>query len=130
MINPKFLEGMNGALFLEIVFALVMFGLYIGREVLLNGFDRLRLQAAISIFVVLSGEATIRGWVWWWRHLENLGRSSAWMNEHPVLFVGATVQMVGMVCMVRVFAPDGWGRSAWFTSALLAIAVATGVAYF
>jgi hypothetical protein len=129
MLTPKFLEGMNGALFIELTFALIMFGLYIGRETLRNGFVRARLQAAISIFVVLAGEAMIRGWVWWWRHLENAGQSSAWMSHHPVLLIGASVEMLGVVCIIRVFAPDDWSRSAWFTSAVAAITIATALAY-
>lgn len=129
MLTPRFLEGMNGALFIEVAFACFMFGLYICREVLRNGFVRTRLQAAISIFVFLSGEAVIRGWMWWWRHLENQGLSTEWMNHHPVLLVGATLQMLGVVCVIRVFAPDSWGRNIWFMSVVVAVAVSTAFAY-
>ncbi|MEK9280971.1 hypothetical protein MTX25_09720 [Bradyrhizobium sp. ISRA432] len=38
-----------------------MFGLYIAREVRKNGFQRMRLQAAISIFVFASGVCIITG---------------------------------------------------------------------
>lgn len=124
MLTSRFLEGMNGTLFILVLFAFAMFALYITREIFANGFIRTRLQAAISIAVFLAGEAIIRGWVWWWRHQINAGADSSWMDHHPVLALGAATQIIGAVCMIRVFAPDPWGRNVWIASALLAVGVA------
>lgn len=129
MLTPQFLEGMNGTLFMLLIFACFMFGLYIVREMVVNGYQRTRLQAAISIFVTLSGEALIRGWVWWWRHIENTGGDAAWMGKHPVLLYGALIEIVGIMCVIRVFAPDSWGRNIWLVSTLVASGAATVFLY-
>jgi hypothetical protein len=121
MLTPRFLEGMNGTLFLLVVFACVMFGIYIVREIRRNGFQRTRLQGAISIFAFMIGEAMIRGWIWYWRHTENSGGNVEWMLFNPILAVGAFVQILGVICVIRVFAPDQWGRNMWVVTSFLAV---------
>lgn len=123
MLNSRFLEGMNGALFILLACCAVMFLLYVIRETWYHGFERARLQAGISVLVFVAGEAVSRAWIWWWRYLENRGHDNTWMAEHPVLFIGAGVQIIGLVCMIRVFAPDHWGRNIWIAFVSLAIAV-------
>ncbi|MGY3387796.1 hypothetical protein ACVWW6_000387 [Bradyrhizobium sp. USDA 3311] len=120
MLTARFLEGMNGVLFFLLLFGCFMFGLYIAREVIRSGFQRMPLQAAISIFVLIGGEAVARGWLWWWRHLVNRGLDAGWMIEDPVLLVGAFVEILGIICVIRVFAPDHWGRNVWIGSSLFA----------
>lgn len=124
MLTPAFLLAMNGALFVLVLFTLAMFAVYLGREILAHGFDRMRLQAGVSIAVFVTGEAVIRGWVFWWRRLDSIGADAAWMTNHPVLAIGAALQIAGAVCMLRVFAPDNWGRGVWMLSSLVAIGVA------
>ena len=127
MLTTRFLEGMSVALFILVVFACFMFGLYIGREVHKQGFNRTRLQASISIFVVLSGEAVILGWIWY--SLENAGTDIGWMSRNPILMLGMVTHMLGVICVIRVFAPDTWGRSVWFITSLIAVGFATAFMY-
>ena len=125
MLTSRFLEGMNGTLFALVAFACIMFGVYIAREVKRNGFSRTRLQGAISIFVFMVGEGVIRGWVWYWRHTENRGGDVEWMTRNPTLAVGAAIQIIGVICIIRVFAPDHWGRNMWIMTTFLSVVVAT-----
>lgn len=129
MLTPAFLLAMNGTLFVLVLFTLLMFAVYVGREILAHGFDRMRLQAGISIAVFVAGEAVIRGWVFWWRRLDIVGADVSWMNNHPVLAIGAALQIVGAICMLRVFAPDHWGRNVWILSSLIAVGASTAFLY-
>jgi hypothetical protein len=125
MLTPKFFEAMNGTLFVLLLFAVVMFGVYSVREMIINGFSRTRLQASIACGVTFLGDAVIRGWVWYWRHLENAGVSNDWMEHHPTLVVGLVFEILGIICVIRVFAPDRWGRNMWVISTLVSIGVTT-----
>lgn len=129
MLTPRFLEGMNGSLANLLLFGSVMFTIYAVREIMLNGFARKRLEAAIAILVLIFGDAVIRGWLWLWRYLENRGQDVTWMKDHPVLVVGVLVEMFGIICVIRVFAPDAWGRNVWAISTMVAIGLATVFSY-
>lgn len=129
MLTPKFLEGMNGTLANLLIFGAVMFLIYIGREIYRNGLARRRLEAAISILALIVGEAMIRGWVWMWRYLENRNLDVSWMKDHPVLLAGVLVEILGIICVIRVFAPDSWGRNVWIISTGVAIGLATVFSY-
>lgn len=124
MLTPRFLEGMNGTLSFLLAFGCIMFLAYISREIKENGFERTRLQGGISIFVLIFGEMISRSWIWWWRHLENSGDSADWMVRSPVLYIGAGIEILGIICVIRVFAPDKWGRNVWFVTTLLAVSLA------
>jgi hypothetical protein len=130
MLTPRFLEALNGTLFNLLLFGSFMFGVYMLREIRMNGFQRARLQAAISIFVLISGEAVIRGWIWYWRHLDNTGQPVGWMSNHPTLVLGAAWEIIGIICVIRVFAPDTWGRNVWVVTTLVATGVTTAFMYF
>ncbi len=129
MLTPTFFEAMNGTLFVLLFFAVFMFGVYIVKEVAANGYNRTRLQAAIAIIVTFFGDAVIRGWVWHWRRLESAGRPNEWMEHHPMLVVGLGVEILGIICVIRVFAPDHWGRNIWLVSTLIAVGVTTFFMY-
>lgn len=129
LLTPRFLEGMNGTLANLLIFGAVMFSIYIGIEVKDNGFSRQRLQAGISILVLLVGDAMIRGYIWLYRYLENRGHDITWMKDHWFLPAGILVEIVGIICVIRVFAPDRWGSKLWLVSSLLAIALATVFSY-
>lgn len=118
------LEGTFGTLFVLLVFAVFMFGLYIAREIKQNGFERMRLQAGISIFVLVTGMSIITGRIWWWLH------SSPVIVGKPVLHIGAVTTILGIICVIRVFAPDHWGRNVWIGSVLFAIAIAISFSFF
>ncbi|MCP1852767.1 MULTISPECIES: hypothetical protein [unclassified Bradyrhizobium] len=120
----KLLEGANGTLAFLLLFACFMFGVYIIREITLNGVKRVRLQAAISLCVAFAPEAASRMWIWYWRHLENGGADVDSMLHSPVLLITALVQIVGVACVIRVFAPDRWGREVWIFTTLVAAAIA------
>lgn len=128
-MTPTVLEAMNGTLFVLLVFACFMFGVYILREVWLNGFQRTRLQAAIAILVCFAGDGVVRGRVWYWRHCENLSLSPSCNEGRGLLLLGALIEIIGVVCIIRVFSPDNWGRNVWFISSLIAIGIATAFVY-
>jgi hypothetical protein len=112
------IEGTFGTLFILLVFAVFMFGLYIAREVRRNGFQRMRLQAGISIFVLVGGMSIITGRIWWWLHAAPLAAMK------PILHAGAVITILGIICVIRVFAPDRWGGNVWIGSVVFAIAMA------
>lgn len=130
MLIARSLEGVFGALFVLLFFACFMFGLYITREIIRNGFQRTRLQAAISIFVMSAGAAIVNARVWWWCHLTNGGADAAWLIDSPFLLLGAFIEILGVICVIRVFAPDHWGRNVWIGSSVLAAAIAALFIYF
>lgn len=127
-LPPKFAEGMNGALFLDLTFAITMFGLYIVHELRHQGY-RMRARAAVSIGVMLIGEAILRGWFWLWRIEVNAGRSVAWMDAWPVVPIGMSIEMLGVLCLIRVFSPDDWSRQTWLAVALISVMVACVAAF-
>lgn len=127
MILPKFAAGMNGALFIDLSFAFVMFGVYIGHELCANGY-RMRAQAAISIEMLLLGEMILRGWFWYWRLQINWGHDVTWMDGYPIVPVGMAVEMIGVLCLIRVFSPDHWSRMTWLVVGAMSVAVACAIA--
>jgi hypothetical protein len=128
MLTPRFAEGMNGALFIDLFFASLMFGTYIIYEFRRNGYS-MRAQAAVSIEVMLLGELILRGWFWYFRILSNSGHNAEWMRVLPVVPIGMAVQMLGALCLIRVFAPDGWSRQTWLAVGMASIVVAWVVAF-
>lgn len=126
---PKFATGMNGALFIDLSFAFVMFGAYIAHELRTNGY-RMRAQAAISIEMLILGEMILRGWFWYWRLQLSWGHDVAWMDGYPTVPIGMTVEMVGVLCLIRVFSPDHWSKMTWLgvgaTSVMVACSIALG----
>jgi hypothetical protein len=123
MIPPKFAAGMNGALFIDLSFAFVMFCIYIGHELSTNGY-RMRAQAAISIAMLLLGEMILRGWFWFWRLQVVAGRSVEWMSDVSVVPLGMSIEMVGVLCLIRVFSPDHWSRMTWLAVGAMSAVVA------
>lgn len=127
-LPPKFAEGMNGALFLDLSFALFMFGIYIVFELRRDGY-RMRARAAVSVFVMLCGELILRGWFWLWRIQINASHSVAWMDAWPVVPLGMSIEMLGVLCLIRVFSPDSWSRQTWLAVAVISVMVACAAAF-
>lgn len=125
-ITPNFVEAMNGALFIDLTIALLMFVAFIRVELSTFGY-RMRAQAAISIMVLILGDAILRGWFWYWRSQVNDGLSVVWMDAWNVAPIGMAVEMLGVLCLIRVFSPDYWHRFTWLWLGLLAIAVSVAV---
>lgn len=119
MMMSRSLEGTFGTLFVLLLFACFMFGLYIAREIKQNGFQRMRLQGGISIFVLVGGMSIVTNRIWWWLHTTPV------FVGKPILHAGAFITILGVICVIRVFAPDQWGRNVWIGSSLFAIAMAT-----
>lgn len=126
-MGSSFFEVQSGALFLQVMWVTFMFGIYVIREYWLHGWKRIRIEAAFAIFVFMAGESTVRAWVWWWRYLVRIGEDPTWMNTHPILFFGASLQMVGSVLIIRVFTPDHWNKNVWFASVLVSVGIAAVV---
>jgi hypothetical protein len=124
---PKFATGMNGALFIDISFAFLMFTAYVVHEMYEHGY-RTRAKAAMSIMVLLLGEMILRGWFWWWRVASALDQDVSWMNQWPVVPIGMAVQMLGALCLIRVFSPDHWSRMTWLAVGVAGVAVSVAVA--
>ncbi|MCP1741692.1 hypothetical protein [Bradyrhizobium japonicum] len=78
----------------------------------------MRLQAGISIFVLVAGMSIITCRIWWWLHMSPV------IVGKPILHVGAVITILGIICVIRVFAPDHWGRNVWIGSVLFAITIA------
>jgi hypothetical protein len=128
LLPPKFAAGMNGALFIDLFFAALMFGTYIAHEVRINGY-RMRAKAAISIEMVLLGDLILRGWFWYWRMQANAGHSVAWMDTYPVVPIGMSIEMLGVLCLIRVFSPDNWSRQTWLAVGVVSVVVACAAAF-
>ncbi|SEC00277.1 hypothetical protein [Bradyrhizobium erythrophlei] len=128
-MTSRLIEGLSGTLFFLLVFACTMFVAYMTREILQNGFHRTRLQAAISIFVLLFFQALIFGPVWWMCHIESAGAAVNWDGLRSILIVSSAGEILGIVCVIRVFAPDSWGRNIWFISSLVAAGLAAAFFY-
>lgn len=124
---PALVEAMHGALCMLLLFAVAMFVTFIVHELLLAGY-RMRTQAAISILVLITGETVLRGWFWLWQRQLNDGLSIEWMSAWPVVPIGLAIEMVGVLCLIRVFQPDHWHRFTWLgvglSAAMLSLAIA------
>lgn len=129
MLTSVFLEALNGVLFILSVAAVLVFGRYVALQMVCAGLWprswESKTKAAFGLLIVFSGEAIIRGWVWWWRHLLNEGEDVGWMTGYPVLLIGAAVSATGILCVIRHFSPEAWQNKAWaFT---LGLAIVAGV---
>lgn len=85
-----------------------------------------RLRGAISIGVFLGGETIRIGWVWLLRIVEYSGGNVKVLTQLPFIalpLVGTVLEIVGMLCMIRVFSPDDWGRYAWLACAALTLSL-------
>jgi hypothetical protein len=79
-------------------------------------------RAAIAWSVYFFGESVMRGWVWILLKLQNDGRiplfepsrpGSTVASFYPVAMVAAVLAVLGALCIIRMFAPDGMGKRAW-----------------
>ncbi|MGX1077173.1 hypothetical protein AB7M45_007783 [Bradyrhizobium elkanii] len=49
------------------------------------------------------------------------------MLHSPVLLITALIQILGVACVIRVFAPDRWGREVWIFTTIVAAAIAVTI---
>jgi hypothetical protein len=123
MITSRFDESMNGAVFLALAFAVVMFGLYLWDEMRENGY-RTRAKAAASISGMLAGEMILRGWFWVRAWRIDGYKVSEWISGYPITSAGKVIEMVGVLCLIRVFAPDHWSRATWVAVGMASVVIA------
>lgn len=116
-------EVMNGTLFLNLSFAIMMFTVYAVRF----GYRRQRAQAAIAISVVLLGECVLRGLFWLLRFQTGNGWDTSWINSWPIAQVGQAIEMAGVLCIIRVFTPDGWSPRTWLLIGLTSAVISTAI---
>lgn len=131
MLDPHFLEAMNGVWTVLSLCALLVFVRYLWRINDESGFGKkertARFEAAVALTVYFFGEFLVRFWVWLWRHQINDGVLAGWMKNYPVLAVGGIIAAVGCLCVIRVFSTrDDEGNSKnryWIASLIVALAV-------
>lgn len=127
-LPPALAEGINGALFFDLSFALMLFASYIVYEVRRDG-DEARASAATAVSVLLLGDMILRGWFWLWRIQFNNGVSTAWMDDVPIVPLGQIVVMAGVLCVIRVFSPVTWPRDTWIAIGLMSVLLAVAASY-
>jgi hypothetical protein len=119
MLNARFLEAMNVAWFVAAALIAWLFICYIVRH--WRDGRTPPLNAAIALGVYFTGEAVVRGWVWYWRHLLNRGADVSWMTSAPILAVGGAAALGGGLCLMRVFTMR-YGNVPWVATGMLAVA--------
>lgn len=125
--DPDFMEVLNGVCTLVAVWVMIFFGRYIWLD-WREHHDKFRIAGAVAIFTVFAGQFMLRGTVWIQRHMvNNWGLGFNWEALAPVLALGGFTLILGSLCMVRVFAPEGtgwgWVVVAGLTSLLGAFAI-------
>lgn len=67
-----------------------------------------RFNAAIGLAWLIGGETGMRSWFWLLRFGTRVGWDISWMNTTPWWFIPvgfAIIQIVGLLCIIRVFWP-------------------------
>jgi putative copper export protein len=130
MLSPLVNESMIGALFLVLLFAFAMFARYVRHEYRERGYAE-RVRATVSIMTVLLGEMILHGWYWLQRMQINAHHDAtvAWMRAHSAAPIGRAIEIVGVLCLIRVFSPDSWARQTWLAIGIVAAIVATFIAH-
>ncbi|MEY9880510.1 hypothetical protein [Bradyrhizobium sp. USDA 329] len=52
-----------------------------------------------------------------------------WDELRSILIVSTAGEILGIVCVIRVFAPDSWGRNVWLISSLIPAGLAAAFFY-
>jgi hypothetical protein len=130
MLSPLVNESMIGALFLVLLFAFTMFARYVRHEYSQRGYAE-RVKASVSIMTVILGEMILHGWFWVLRMQINAHHDSAvvWMRAHSIAPIGRAIEIVGVLCLIRVFSPDSWSQQTWLAIGVIASLIATTIAY-
>lgn len=120
-LDPLFYEYANMAIGTLTAFVFFIFWHYLAIEIWhrrfvvgewMRGGALLRHQMAIAIATMCLGESMLRWWTWWARMSANTGNDALWMRSAfwpwvPRLAV--VVEVWGLLCAIKVFAPDAWG---------------------
>lgn len=133
-LAPQFLAAVNGTLCILLISILIIFIIYIFRELIhkikTQGFlEGLRIgyqnrTAAISCFVFFSGDLIIRTTVWWRRQAES--------DDNTLMVLATTIGVIicifGAVCILRHFAPRKDTNWTWIVTVAIALAFGIGTA--
>lgn len=116
-------EWANAAFFILCVCFAVTLARFLWWEIKINGWkNRLRIDAAIALLILSTGEGLTRAVVWLVLKIRNTGGSTAFAEETSMLFfIAASIGAVGMVRCIAVFSPNHCGQLTWIVSSLLAI---------
>jgi hypothetical protein len=130
MLSPLVNESMIGALFLVLSFAFVMFASYGVHEFSRRGYVE-RVKSTVSIITLILGDMILHGWFWLQRMQINAHHDAAvaWMRAHSLAPLARAIEIVGVLCLIRVFSPDSWARQTWLAIGIVAIIVASFIAY-
>lgn len=117
MLNPIFLEIVNGSIAIGAAILLLVLARYMFHgEATTRG-----KRVARAIFVFMLGTFIFRSWIWLWRHQLNDGHSVDWMGTIPIPFVGYCITVIGIWCMIRVFTLSR--QPSWVWAGIIAITV-------
>lgn len=127
-LSPLFYEFGNSLISSLAVCLTIIFARFFATEVMQHGlvatYRRARVKFALGVCAMVGGEGGFRMWTWWGRYCANNDIECAWMLRRAWPFVPAismAVQLVGMLCMIRMLVPEVWGRYAWVISATLSV---------
>lgn len=105
-------------------FMIAIFCRYIAIETGQHGFMRMRFRAAIAICTLGLGLLISRGWIGWavWADRHGIANARDFIGGYvPVIALG--IKIAGILCIVRVFAPDDWGDKAWLFCAAASVLI-------
>jgi len=77
---------------------------------------RMRVRLGLGICALVAGEGIWRGWTWYGRLCENTKTDCTWMTWPSFAYspsLWASLEAIGMLCLIKVLSPDVWGRRAW-----------------
>ncbi len=134
VIPPKVFEAVNGTLFIACLCLLFIFGKFL--HLLWRDHRRSshRVHAfykeaapALALFVIIFGDAFIRGPVWFSRWMINHHHDDPFQHNAvmvTILIFGVVVALCGMWCTARVYGSKMDGRITVFVSLLVGLGLA------
>ncbi len=112
-----FSEAINGFIFVLGVFAVGVFA----RWLFVNRKDSYKeLRPALAVSAVFLGETTVRFSFWIGRHETNVGLIPNEMLFYCMSIVGGAILAWGMLCCMKVFAPEHCSFRVWLYALIAA----------
>jgi len=120
-MNAELLEAINALVAASFIAAGFIVLRYVYGEIRANGYKRLRVQAAVSLGAIFCGEAVKAAVIWWVRSSTNDGLPPDFivLHQDQIIFVGAVILAVGVLCYIRIWAPRKWGEWPWLGTAVV-----------
>jgi hypothetical protein len=143
-------ELVNGTLFVLDVQMVLIFFIYVVRQILrdrqdrryggmtrtydedtdpvpfrrnLSWYDRAGTMAAIALMVHLLGTTIRAGWVWWLLSCQRLHHGDCLhvTETWGVLFFATLLALMGGLCVIRIFSPPSWRPWSWIGAGFLSV---------